>query len=138
MTIEGAGRIMSSQMEPMAYWAKENPSRYFDVAWDRGRQMFVYYPDYYRTMAVRLFGYDGKAFTPSNTSWAISLDGNQMIDLRRFPTYEAAAAFVAADRKRWRLEGLHPVLSCVPLEPLQHFAPEFVSTKHDVKIFKIR
>ena len=56
MTAAGAGQIMSSQLEPMAKWAEESPSRYYELVWDRGQPMFIYYPDYYRTMAVRLGG----------------------------------------------------------------------------------
>jgi len=131
--------MMSSQLEPMARWAEENPSRFYDLAWDHGRPLFVYYPDYYRTMAVRLFGYDGKAFTPNGTSWAIELDAkNQIIDARRFRTYEAAATFVRFDPKHWRLAGLDPLVSCVPLEPLGHLTPVWIAPKHDVKIFEMR
>jgi asparagine N-glycosylation enzyme membrane subunit Stt3 len=139
MTIAGAGQMMSSQLEPMARWAEESPSRFYELAWNHGRPLFIYYPDYYRTMAVRLFGYDGKAFTPKGTSWAIELDANkQVVDSRRFQTWEAAAAFVASDPAHWRLAGLDPLVSCVPLEPLGHFSQVWVAPKHDVKVFEVR
>ncbi len=139
MTVAGAGQLMSSLLEPLARWAEKDPSRFYELAWDHGRPLFVYYPNYYRTMAVRLFGYDGKAYTPSGTSWAIAIDAKkQVVDSRRFQTYEAAAAFVALDPKRWRLAGLDPIASCVPLEPLGHLALDWVAPKHDVKVFEVR
>lgn len=138
MTIAGAGQIMSSQLEPIARWAEKDPSRLYELAWDHDRPLFVYYPNYYRTIAVRLFGYDGKAFTPSGTSWAIELDAKKrIVDSRRFPTYEAAAAFVASDAAHWRLAGLDPLISCVPLEPLAHFALVGTAPRHDVKVFEL-
>jgi hypothetical protein len=138
MTVEGAGQIMSSQLEVLALWAKKNPSQFFELAYENGRPLFLYYPDYYRTMAIRLFGYSGQAYTPANATWAVVVDENkQVTERRQFATYEEGAAFVNQSGGSWRLAGLHPVAACVPLEPLMQLRPAWVSPRHDVKVFQI-
>ncbi|HUP50594.1 MAG TPA: STT3 domain-containing protein [Thermoanaerobaculia bacterium] len=139
MTIAGAGRIMSSQLEPMAIWAGKDPSRFYELVWENGRPLFLYHPDYYRTMGVRLFGYDGKAWTPAHSSWAVAVDGaKNLLERRLFATYEEAAAFVEREPGRWRLVGLHPIQSSVPLEPLSRFSRVHASDNHAVKLYVVK
>lgn len=136
MTIAGAGEVMSSQLEVLARWAEKKPSQFYELVYDRGQPMFVYYPDYYRTMAIRLFGYSGQSYLPSNSSWAIAVDEqNHVIASRRFLTYDEAASFVAQNGRQWKVVGLHPLISCVPLERLEAFTVIRTSSKHEVKIF---
>jgi dolichyl-diphosphooligosaccharide--protein glycosyltransferase len=138
MTVAGAGRVMSSQLETIARWGETDPSRFYELAWDRGRPLFLYHPDYYRTMAIRLFGYDGRRWTPSNSTWAVMVDlKRNLVASRRFATYEDAVDFVDRERGGWRLVGLDPVRSCVPLEPLTRFSLAFASPAHDVKVFRV-
>ena len=138
MTTQGAGRIMSSQLEAIARWGEKDPSRFYELAWDRGRPLFLYHPDYYRTMAIRLFGYDGRAWTPSGSTWTVVVDERRnLVASRRFATYEEAIDFVNRERGGWRLVGLDPVRSCVPLEPLTRFSLAFASPAHDVKVFRV-
>ncbi len=137
MTVPGAGRIMSSQLEAIARWGEMDPSRFYELAWDRGRPLFLYHPDYYRTMAIRLFGYDGRGWTPSSSTWAVVVDSRRtLVASRRFATYEEGLDFVNRERGAWRLVGLDPVRSCVPLEPLTRFSLAFASPAHDVKVFR--
>lgn len=136
MTIGGAGQVMSSQLEVVARWAEKKPSQFYELVYERGQPRFVYYPDYYRTMAIRLFGYSGQSYTPSNSTWAIALDDQkQVVASRRFRTYADAASFVAQEGREWRVVGMHPLISCVPLERLDALTAIWTSSRHEVKIF---
>lgn len=135
MTIAGAGRIMASQLEVVARWAGKPPSQFYELAYDGGKPVFLYHPDYYRTMAIRLFAYGGGSFIPSHSSWAVALNARrEIIDSRRFATFGEASAFVATDPKRWQLVGRHPLASCVPIEPLEFFTREFATA--DVRVYR--
>lgn len=119
MLVETAGLPFASQLGTMCAWAGVDPSRYFEVYFAKGRPLFVYYPDYYRTMAMRLFAHRGDAWTPRQSTWAIAATPQREITaVRRFNTFEEAEAFVRSDPARWRLVGLDPVRSCVPLPRL--------------------
>jgi oligosaccharyl transferase (archaeosortase A-associated) len=85
----------------------------------------LYYPEYYKTMAVRLYCFDGKQYTPSETaviSWEAKIDSNgrpykEITALKTSPSYQAAANFVATQTSgNWRIVGKDPNVSPVPLE----------------------
>jgi asparagine N-glycosylation enzyme membrane subunit Stt3 len=127
MSTATAGRPMASQIEVMARWAEREPSQYYELFFDRGQPVFIYSVEYYATMAIRLFAYGGKAYTPSNSTFAINYSGRNITESMSFATYEEGAAFVANDPKRWRLAGRHPLLSPVPVSALKHFGREHTS-----------
>ena len=75
--IDGAGRIMG-KFETMAAWAGAPTSRFYDTFLVPGgtsyRAAFLYFPDYYRTMAFRLGVLGGGGVTPARTdvvSWIL-------------------------------------------------------------------
>jgi dolichyl-diphosphooligosaccharide--protein glycosyltransferase len=129
-----AGQPEASQLDPMTQWAGIDHTRFFDVYHLRDseghlRPLFVYYPDYYRTMAIHLFAHGGGEWTPVNPVCAIRwrdvlLNGanvREIADIRRFPSWKAAQAFVALDPNHWRIGGFDPLHSCVPLTRLTRF-----------------
>jgi len=111
--------------------------RFYELAWEDGRPVPLYHPDYYRTMASRLFSNEGKGQTPSNSSWAVATNArSEIVESHRFATWEEAASFIACDPSRWRLVGRDPMLSCVPIEPLSDFMAEF-SSRSGVSVFRL-
>jgi dolichyl-diphosphooligosaccharide--protein glycosyltransferase len=129
-----SGQPEASQLDPMTQWAGIDHTRFFDVYHLRDseghlRPLFVYYPDYYRTMAIHLFAHGGDAWTPVQPVSAIRsrdvlLNGasvREIADIRRFPSWKAAQAFVVLDPNHWRIGGFDPLRSCVPLTRLTRF-----------------
>ncbi len=121
-------------------WAQLDLDDYREVYLQRtpagtlGR-VVLYYPEYYRSMMVRLYNFGGEAFEPEEYT-AIRYeerreDGailKEIIDMREFATYDEARAFIdSADDNRWRLVGTNPPVSAVPLSGLQQFSPVFES-----------
>jgi dolichyl-diphosphooligosaccharide--protein glycosyltransferase len=128
------GQPEASQLDPMMRWAGIDHTRFFDVYHLRDseghlRPLFLYYPDYYRTMAIHLFAHGGEAWTPVQPvcairSQSVTLNGasvREITDIRRFPSWQAAQAFVARDPNHWRIGGFDPLHSCVPLTRLTRF-----------------
>jgi oligosaccharyl transferase (archaeosortase A-associated) len=94
------------------------------------------YPEYYQTMAMRLYLHAGRATEPpasvSVVSYVEEVRDRQAVKRitgeRRFPTYEEAAAHVArVNRPDTRIICRDPHRTCVPLEPLDRYTVVFRS-----------
>lgn len=130
MSVVNAGQPEASQLELMARWAERDPATYYELYSERGQPVFLYYPEYYQTMAIRLFAYGGGTYTPSNTTWAIAANARkEIVDSKMFATYEEGAAFVRANGPAWRLAGRHPLLSAVPIAPVTSLVRDFASAQ---------
>jgi dolichyl-diphosphooligosaccharide--protein glycosyltransferase len=135
--------VSIGRIPAMAQWAGTNPYAYAEIIFQEvvegvREPLVVYYPEFYRTMAVRLYAFDGQAVTPRNSTWVIATKERKAgrrihQDLRfakPFDSYEAAAQYLEQHKKEdpgLRIAGLDPRRSCVPLEPLRGFRLEFAS-----------
>jgi oligosaccharyl transferase (archaeosortase A-associated) len=130
MSTATAGHAAWSQLELMARWSERYETSHFYELYYEGRTpVFVYSPEYYRTMGIRLFAYGGKSYTPSRASWAIAVGADrQILEKRVFETHAAAEEFVASEPHKWRVVGLHPLLGPAPVEALTLLVREFAST----------
>ena len=109
--------------------AGQPSSKYYEIYYrsQNGKlsPTLLYYPEYYKTMCVRLYCFDGKPYVPAETaviSWEdrIGPDGKpykEITALKTFATDEAATNFIAAQKSgSWRIVGKDPNVSPVPLE----------------------
>ena len=126
-----------SKFHTMATWAGDNPSEYFEQYYYQtengsGSIMF-YYPKYYQGMCSRLYNSECESVVPNNSTWVISYtemtdqSGQKFRALtdvanegRSFTTYEEAEAFIN-EHPGYIIVGLHPFMSPVPLEKLEHY-----------------
>jgi dolichyl-phosphooligosaccharide-protein glycotransferase len=100
--------------------------------------MMLYYPEYYRSMIVRLYNFDGKAVSASSVI-VVSYESRQTRDgmtVRlltgdwNFDTYEAAEQFVAGqDGGSYAIVGINPFVSIVSLEELTDYELVYASTQ---------
>ena len=118
-------------------WAGQDTTKYFDsylASQDGGqtyRQVILYYPEYYRSMAVRLFNFDGQAVTP-DVALVISYADQRnsegqtfkvITNVEQYATYdEATANMTARAPGNYRIVGSSPLQSPVPLEAVQHYS----------------
>jgi len=119
----------------VAIFAGKELSYFFDVYYERERDgiyrsVTLYHPEYYRCIAVRLYNFDCQAVTPTNSTFVISYE--EKVDsqgkVRKvitsselFPTYDDARAYVAKQGNNYRIVGINPFISPVPLEELKHY-----------------
>ena len=139
-----------------------NPKeKYYDVYYQKQNgalsAVILFYPEYYRTVMVRLYNFDGKAVMESNVT-ALSYQDmkdasgqsyKQVNDYKTFKTYNEAQAYVAQQKTgQYKIGGVDPFVSPVSMEPLEAFKLEYGSgptkptpeggTVPAVKVFKYR
>lgn len=126
----------------VAAYAGHNEDRFSEVyyKYDETGQLMVpvtvYYPEYYRSLAVRLYHFDGMAVIPT-TSTVISYQETKSSEgksykvitgIESFPSYEEANAYVlAVGSANHRIGYGNPFVSPVPLQELEHFKLEYQS-----------
>jgi dolichyl-diphosphooligosaccharide--protein glycosyltransferase len=101
-----------------------------------------FYPEYYRSLAVRLYNFDGKVVIPDEAT-VISYrerfgqDGKvykEVIDQETFDTYEDARVYVAKQKsENYKIVGADPFISPVLLSALKDYKLVF-SSKEGVRL----
>jgi len=90
----------------------------------------LFYPEYYRSLCIRLYNFDGKAVdagSPVVVSYDEKVDreGNhyrQITDANEFSSYKEAMDYVESQGSgNHRIVGTNPFISPVPLEALENF-----------------
>lgn len=103
---------------------------YYDVQDGEVVPVRLFYPEYYRSLASRLYNFDGKSVTPDSSiviSYAekVGPDGEpykEITNARSFPSYEEARAYVSSKQSgKYRIVGDCPFISPVPLEALEDY-----------------
>ncbi len=133
-------------------------SQYYDVLLHKQDNKYVpvilFYPEYYRSMVIRLYNFDGKAVMPDAVnvvtySDVTAQDGRkykEIIDTKAFSSYDEAQRFILDNKnKKCIVAGQDPYKSCVPLEGLSDYklvygSSQKVSTgsqaQSNIKIFE--
>ncbi|MBI2852047.1 MAG: oligosaccharyl transferase, archaeosortase A system-associated [Chloroflexi bacterium] len=126
----------------VALWAGKEQREFFDVYYvlqdNQLRPAQVFYPEYYRSLAVRLYNFDGQAFTPQQTN-VISFENRTANDgrpfklitsLQQFGTFEEAEAFISAQESgNFKIISTDPFVSAVPVEEVQQYRRVFSSSQ---------
>jgi len=92
-------------------------------------EIALFYPEYFRSMGVRLFNFDGAATTPLNTQVFLLEEKTsggktykQVMDQRTFETYDEAVAFIEKqDSGNWKIASTDPFISPVSIEPVKNY-----------------
>ena len=125
----------TSKFYAVGTWAGQDPTRYQDVYYvPQNNQLMpvaLYNPEYYESMAIRLYNFDGKAVVTDNVT-VISYQQNtdkasgqtfkQITDAKQFTSYADAQAFLAQQKPgTYKIVGVDPMISPVPLDALQDY-----------------
>ena len=110
---------------------KEN---FFDVYYQpqegRLKPVILLYPEYYRSLLVRLYNFDGKRFVPSSSivvsyEQKITKEGQsyrEITSAKAFSSYEEAEAYISSQKSgNYKVVSSDPFVSPVPLEALEHY-----------------
>jgi dolichyl-diphosphooligosaccharide--protein glycosyltransferase len=127
------GPVMQGKFETLVAWAGKDINRYWETFQTKDAKgklgpLVLFHPEYYRTMAVRLYVYGGGPAVPQDTTYVVAYAERQMpdgtrakeiLESRRFKTYEGAAAYLDRYGHTGRtIVGLDPKQTPVPIEPL--------------------
>jgi oligosaccharyl transferase (archaeosortase A-associated) len=118
----------------IATYAGTNSNQFIDTYYmpDNGRLKAVpfYYPQYYQSLAVRLYTFNGNEIVPDSISVIsyeekVTNDGFRyklITDSKTFTSYEAAADYIANQTSgNYRIASPNPLVSIVPLGRLGHY-----------------
>ena len=150
------GRVVKSSITGYPY-----PVDFFDEFYEPNAKELItlYYPEYYRSLCVRLYNFGGEAVTPKTCiviSWQLRrTDQNTFVkyitDRQEFPAYEEASAYIAektakqTSEDHYQIVSSNPFGSPIPLEKLEHFRPVYdsestvtttVGSVPEVRVFK--
>ncbi|MDO8715885.1 MAG: oligosaccharyl transferase, archaeosortase A system-associated [Dehalococcoidales bacterium] len=144
----------------VATWAGKPPAEFSEVyiipQGNQASQVQLFYPEYYRSLAIRLYNFDGKAVTTnqtgSNQTFVIAYEERKTNDgqsfklitsAQSFATYEEAETFrVSKNSTRYRIVSPNPFVSPVPLEAVTDYKLVYSSSQtldgtiSSVKIFE--
>ena len=136
-------------------------SDFYELCWQRkdGKYvpLLVFYPEYYRSMMIRLYNFDGQQVVPSNTL-VMAYTQQQLPDgqkfkeitgLKNFNSYSEATAYITGQKQgSYSIIGTDPLSSPVLLEALKGYNLVYQSTQKasaggtklmpEVKIFEFK
>jgi dolichyl-diphosphooligosaccharide--protein glycosyltransferase len=94
------------------------------------KPVMLFYPEYYRSLVIRLYNFDGSQVTPQSSvvisyQERISSDGEpykEITGAQSFSSYEEAEAYILnQESSNYRIVSDGPFISPVPLEALEHY-----------------
>jgi dolichyl-diphosphooligosaccharide--protein glycosyltransferase len=131
------GGLVQGKFETLAAWAGKDISQYWETFLTKDPKggglgpLVLFHPAYYRTMVVRLYVFGGQAAVPNDSTYVITYaerpnpdgtKGKEILESRRFKTYEGAAAWIDRMGHTGRtIVGLDPKQTPVPIEALTRF-----------------
>jgi len=128
-------QTITSKFWALTSWAEQERTKFFDTYFvpqekDKLVPATLFHPEYYRSLAVRLYNFDGKAVTPEETV-VISYEEKPFQEggtvkvinnIEFFPSYEEAKSYISEQKSgQFQIVGQTPFISAVPLEELEHF-----------------
>lgn len=159
-SLRGTTRLQG-RFESIMAWGPGDVSRYYETFLERDgegrlREFVLFHPDYYRTMAARLYLFGGRSVEPRDSTWVVTYrvssraDGTavkEIVASRAFALYsEAVAHLQHLGRGPHAIVGRDPMRSCVPLEGLDGFSllyesadgPARPSSLASIRLFEFR
>jgi len=124
----------TSKFWAIATWAGKESTEFSDIYYvpEQGRLMpfQLFHPEYYRSLVVRLYNFDGKAVTPERLfvisyQPKVSREGKpykEITSAEQFDSYEEAEAYLLSQKSgNYKIVNDNPFVSPVPLEALKHY-----------------
>ncbi|MFC1931494.1 oligosaccharyl transferase, archaeosortase A system-associated [Chloroflexota bacterium] len=124
----------TSKFWALTLWAEEEQTKFFDIyLFPQGNQLLpvqLYYPEYYRSLSIRLYNFDGKAVIPEKTrvlSYEEKMSQEGVIykiitNAEEFASYEEAEAYLSSQESdNYRIVNDNPFISPIPLDALEDY-----------------
>jgi oligosaccharyl transferase (archaeosortase A-associated) len=136
-----------SKFAAITSWIGGSYTDYYDLFIQKQGEKYsavlAFFPEYYQTMVVRMYNFDGKEVVPDEVT-AISYtpmqadDGNTyntITDSKQFSTYEEAVEFVnSKEPGSYRIVGQNPYKSPVPLKALKNYKLAYSSPQNKTEL----
>jgi dolichyl-diphosphooligosaccharide--protein glycosyltransferase len=125
--------VIGGKFHAVATLSGSGPDKFYGVYYQLKGNMLepvlLFYPEYYRSLVVRLYNFDGSKVIPKTSTVIsyqekVSPDGQpyrQITDVKSFSGYEDAQAYIASQKSgNYRIVSPDPYASPVPLPALEH------------------
>ena len=125
---------MGGKFHAVATLSGSSPEKFFDVYYQpregKLEPVIVFYPEYYRSLVVRLYNFDGSQVIPKNSTVIsykerVTPDGQpykEITGVKSFSSYEEAEAYASSQESgNHRIVSADPFVSPVPLQALEHY-----------------
>lgn len=135
--------LITSKVWAVADWASQNQEKYFTVYYINRNGTYqpaqVYTPEFYRTLIVRLYSFDGKAITDSKplvvgytTQTKNGITYKLATSAEQYSSYQAALNYIASQKTgSYDIVGTNPFINPVPLEAVTDFKLIYSSPSTD-------
>jgi len=124
----------TTKFHALPAWAGTSKEEFYDAYYQQqeGRlaPVLALYPEYYRSLLVRLYNFDGRQVIPQSCM-VVSLElrtssegepYKEITGVEYFSSYEQAEAYIATQESgNYRIIGNDPFVSPVPLEALENY-----------------
>jgi oligosaccharyl transferase (archaeosortase A-associated) len=119
----------------IANWAGESYEKYFEIYLipynGQLTTKIIYYPEYYQMTCVRLFHFNGEAFTderPMVIEYEEAGSYKRITQVTTFTSYEEALEYLQTEgTENRRIVGLYPFISPIPLEKMEEYQLVYTS-----------
>ena len=118
----------------------KNETDFYELCWQKKdakyTPLLVFYPEYYKSMVIRLYNFDGKQVIPQNTlimayQNQVTADEQKFKEITGFKTfknYADAESFISSQKQgQYRIIGTDPLSSPVPLAELTGYKQVYQS-----------
>jgi dolichyl-diphosphooligosaccharide--protein glycosyltransferase len=126
--------VIGGKFHAVATLSGSGPDKFYGVYYQLKGNMLepvlLFYPEYYRSLLVRLYNFDGSKVIPKTSTVIsyqekVSPDGQpyrQITDMKSFSSYEDAQAYITSQKSgNYRIVSPDPYASPVPLPALEHY-----------------
>ena len=133
--------LVDGKFQAVATLSGSSPEKFFDVYYqpreDKLEPVVLFHPEYYRSLLIRLYNFDGKQVVPKSSpvisyEERVSRDGQpykEITSAKAFPSYEEAEAYISSQESgNYRIVNDNPFASPVPLPALEHYKPVYNSS----------
>ena len=148
---------VTSKFYALTTWAGSNKENYYDIYYQtqagKSTAVMLFYPEYYRSLAVRLYNFDGKAVIPRETMVISYEEKTNPADkqtyklitgVKTYPTYNEALSFIQSQQTgKYRIVSSNPFASPIPLDELNQYKPAYsskvlITTSQTSKISEVK
>jgi oligosaccharyl transferase (archaeosortase A-associated) len=126
--------VVGGKFHALATLSGNSPDDYYSVYYqekdNRLQPILLFYPEYYRSLVIRLYNFDGDQVSPTNINVIVyqekvAPDGyayRQITDVQTFHSYEIAENYVTSQKSgNYRIVSADPFSSPTPLPELEHY-----------------
>ena len=138
--VDNAIAMPIGKFQALATLSGNSPYKFYDIYYQLKdntlEPVLLFYPEYYRSLIVRLYNFDGGKVIPKSSiviSYQDKVSPNgqpyrQITGVQSFGTYEDAQAYIASQKSgNYRIVGNNPFVSPVPLPALEHYRLVYAS-----------